>query len=124
MDSASLDLSGSLSLLFPNIQDKDNIVTSFMAMGTIQDPYKHLSAEERQQINDRLQLVSNKVKLYLDEYNPNKTPIEPDLKDISITTNTFEVLKKLPNYEIGDIVNASDLINLEFLLKFNIIKEV
>lgn len=125
MDSASLDLSGSLSLLFPRSEDKDNLLEAFSKIGdSIEDPYKHLSSDEIQSMNERIKMVSNKIILPIDDYVSSNTIIEPDLSGITPSSERFEVLKKLPNYEIGAIVNASDLINLEFLLKFNIVKEV
>jgi hypothetical protein len=125
MDITSLDLSGSLDLLFPRQEDKENLLEAFSKIGdSIEDPYKDLSSDEIESMNQRIKMVSNKIILPIDEYVSDNIIIEPDLSGITPFSEKFEVLKKLPNYEIGAIVNASDLTNLEFLLKFNIIKEV
>lgn len=125
MDITSLDLSGSLDLLFPRQEDKENLLEAFSKIGdSIEDPYKHLSSDEIESMNERIKMVSNKIILPIDDYVSSNTIIEPDLSGITPSSEKFEILKKLPNYEIGAIVNSSDLTNLEFLLKFNIIKEI
>jgi hypothetical protein len=115
----------SLDMLFPNTTDKENALTAFAAMGhDINDPYKDLTTEEKEAMNEKLQLIGQKTIIELDNYVATTPPISPDLSSISTTSTQVKVVKKFANHNIDDIINASELSNLEFLLKFNIVNPI
>lgn len=115
----------SLSMLFPNATDQENHITAFEAMGhDVNDPYKDLSPEEKEAMNERLKAIGQRQVIELGDYVATTLPISPDLTSISTTSTQVEVVKKFLTHQPGDILNSSDLTNLEFLLKFNIVKEI
>lgn len=114
-----------LSMLFPNATDQENHLVAFESMGhDVNDPYKDLTAEEKEAMNERLKLIGQKTVVELDNYVATTPPVSPDLTGISNTSTQVEVVKKFSTYQPGDLINSSDLSNLEFLLKFNIVKSV
>ena len=112
----------SLDMLFPVEADKTNALAAFAAIGhDVNDPYKDLTEEEKKALDERVQLMSQRTVIELGEYTPAANPIQPDLSDISTTSTQVKVVKKFANYNVDDVINTSDLSNLEFLLKFNIV---
>ena len=116
----------SLDLLFPVQADKENMLAGFAAMGDTSkvDPFAHLSAEEKEAINNRLKLIGNKVILPVEDYVSSGEIIQPDTSNIQVTGTQVVVLKKFGTYNVNDILNISDLSNIEFLLKFNIVNYI
>ena len=115
----------SLDMLFPNATDKDNALTAFSAIGhDINDPYKDLTAEEKEALNEKVRLLSQKTIIELGEYVASATPISPDLTNVSTTSTQVKVVKKFANHNVDDIINTSELPNIEFLLKFNIVNPI
>jgi hypothetical protein len=115
----------SLDMLFPNATDKDNALTAFAAIGhDINDPYKDLTEEEKELMREKIQLMSQRTVVELGEYVSTASPISPDLSNVTATSTQVKVAKKFANYNVDDIINTSDLSNIEFLLKFNIVNPI
>jgi hypothetical protein len=115
----------SLDMLFPNATDKDNHLLAFGAIGhDINDPHKNLTDEEKESIRAKVQLMSQKTIIELDNYVKIPTVITPDLSNISTTSTQVKVVKKFANYNVDDIININELSNIEFLIKFNIVNPI
>jgi hypothetical protein len=115
----------SLDLLFPNNADKEIMLSAFAkTVEDINDPYAHLTAQEKDTMNDILKLIGQKNRLGLEDYIPVTQVIQPDISDITHTATQVEVLKKFAGHTPGSILEIADLDNISFLLKFNIVKTV
>lgn len=115
----------SLDLLFSNPADKDSMLSAFAKVGEdINDPYAHLTAQEKEVMNATLQLIGQKNRLAAEDYQPIVQIVEPELPPVNHLSTQVEVLKKFGVNQVGSMLNVSDLNNLAFLLKFNIVKLV
>ena len=115
----------SLDMLFPIEVDKTNALAAFAAIGhDANDPYKDLTEEEKEALDEKVRLLSQKSIVDLGEYVATASPISPDLSDVSTTATQVKVVKKFANYSVDDIINTNELSNIEFLLKFNIVNPI
>lgn len=114
-----------LNMLFPNSVDQDNHLTAFASIGhDDNDLYKDLTTEEKEALNEKFKTIAQKKVIELDTYIASTAPIEPDLNGINHSSAQFQVVKKFSTYNVGDVINISDLSNIEFLLKFNIVNPI
>ena len=115
----------SLDLLFPNTADKEIMLSAFAKTGEdINDPYAHLTAQEKDTMNDILKLIGQKNRLGSEDYIPVPQIIQPDISNITHTATQVKVLKKFASHEPGSILEIVGLDNIDFLLKFNVVKTV
>jgi len=113
----------SLDLLFPNTADKEIMLSAFAKSGEdINDPYAHLTSEEKETMNDTLKLIGQKNRLGSEDYIPITQVIQPGLSNITHTATQVEVLKKFGSHTPGEILEIATLDNILFLLKFNLVK--